>query len=39
MDRRVGKRTLQSLDESSFTDWARIFYRLRIEAENLNKEG
>lgn len=39
MDRRVGRRTLQSLNETSFPEWARIFYRLRLETENLNKEG
>ena len=39
MDKRVGRRTLQSLDEDSFPEWARIFYRLRLEAENMNSEG
>lgn len=39
MDRRVGRRTLQSLDESSFPEWARVFYRLRLQAENMNSEG
>lgn len=36
MDRRVGRRTLQGLDENSFPEWARIFYRLRISSATLN---
>lgn len=39
MDRRVGKRTLQDLDESTFPEWARVFCRLRLETENMNGGG
>ncbi len=31
MDRRVGKRTLQKLKEDDFPEWARQFYRLRVD--------
>ncbi|MCM1165750.1 MAG: hypothetical protein NC299_13065 [Lachnospiraceae bacterium] len=35
MDGRVGRRTLQNLDEGAFPEWARAFYRLRLEVENI----
>ena len=38
MDRRVGKRTLQKLSDDNISDipeWARQFYDLRLEKENL----
>ena len=35
MDKRVGKRRLQSLDITSQPGWLQIFYRLRLEAAGI----
>ena len=41
LDRRVGKRTLQKLQESFETqpDWVRQFYLLRVNAETGGNKG
>lgn len=35
MDRRVGKRNLQKLKDDDFPEWARQFYRLRIDGAHM----
>ncbi len=35
MDKRVGKRRLQSLDITSQPGWLQMFYRLRLEADGI----